>query len=161
MKELFLNLQPRERRIVIGGGLVLLAVLFYLLAWEPLDRRLDDLRARLETQTETLAWMRSAADEVKALRSGAAGAPATANRSLLAVIDESARAAGIKPALQRMEPEGDRAVRLWLGASSFDALVTWLGRLERQHGITVSALSLEPAEAVGTVEARITLERGG
>lgn len=160
LKELFLGLQPRERVVVVAAAAVLLVLLVYLMAWEPLNRRVGSLRQSLESQSETLSWMRAAAVEVRALKSGARAGAGTANQSLLTVIDQSARAGGIKPALQRMEPEGSKAVRLWLGATSFDGLVAWLGQLERQHGIQVTAMSLEPKEIPGIVEARVTLERG-
>lgn len=161
MKDWFLALAPRERVIVASGAVALLLLFVYLALWEPLDRRVQGLREGVAAQQGNLAWMLGASEEIRRLR-GTGGRPSTADdRSLLTIVDQSARESGIKQALHRMEPEGGTGVRLWLAATPFDQLVTWLGQLEREHGIAVSALSLEPKETPGTVEARVTLERGG
>jgi general secretion pathway protein M len=158
MKEWFAGLQPRERVMVLAGAAALALIFGFFGLWRPLDGAVEGLRQAAERQTEALVWMRQASAEVRALQSGGAGSTQSGG-SLLTVIDRSARAADLKGALERMEPEGTTAVRLWVAPSSFDALIRWLGELEGRHGLRITAASFEPTETPGTVQARITLER--
>ena len=40
MKDWYDSLEPRERRILIAGAIVLVVAMLYLLAWEPLGLNL-------------------------------------------------------------------------------------------------------------------------
>lgn len=159
MKDWFLSLQPRERLTLGAGAALGLVLLVYLLFWEPLDSSVSNLRSTVEGQEGALAWMYDASAQVKTLRAQGGGGPARSGGSLLTVVDQSARVGGIKSALQRMEPDGSNSVKLWIGATSFDNLMTWLGLLEREYAIYVGSITLEPGEGPGIVQARITLER--
>ena len=44
------TLESRERRIVIGGGIALLVILFYLLAWDPTVSRHEEQQLKHESQ---------------------------------------------------------------------------------------------------------------
>ena len=148
-------LAPRERRVLAGGAAVLLAVLLYVAAWEPLAQSRDAWRLRVTAAETDLAWMRAAAPRVQA---GGAAAPARADgRSLLARVDASAREAGLGPALLRVEPVGAGQVRVTFEQAGFDALMHWLETLARD-GVRVGEFSAQRADGVGRVDARVSLE---
>lgn len=159
MRDWFDSLQPRERAALIAATLITVVALIYVLAWEPLDSAVSRLRDGLTTQSAALAWMRSASSEVQQLRRARPSRAVSRNRSLLSVVDQSAQRAGLRQALQRMEPEGSDSVKLWVTTTAFDTLVVWLGELQSRDGVTVSSLSISPTEVPGQVEARLTLER--
>ncbi|HHO69319.1 MAG TPA: type II secretion system protein M, partial [Gammaproteobacteria bacterium] len=73
MKDWFLGLEPRERRLVTAGGVVLALLLVYLVVWEPLAARYRQLQDSVAQQRETLAWMQQAAAQVKALQRSVPG----------------------------------------------------------------------------------------
>ncbi len=157
MKDWFMGLEPRERRMVAGGALALVLTLFYLLVWEPVAVSYDDLKKNVAAQQETLDWMKQASAQVKALRGSARGpARGLGGRSLLAVVDQSARAAGLGPAIKRVEPDGSRGVKIWLEGASFDDIVLWLGKLDRDYLVEATVVTLEP-QGEGRVNARLTL----
>ncbi len=160
MKTWYYNLNARERLIVIGGAVALAVMIAYAAVWVPLSTKVELLRTSVDGQVNTLEWMHQASQEVRALKaSGPATQRTTANRSLLAVVDQSAASAGLKSALQRMDPDGSNALKLQLGEVAFDRLILWLGELEAKHGIVITSLSLTEAQSPGQVEARLTLER--
>ncbi|WJW75222.1 type II secretion system protein M [Thiohalobacter sp. IOR34] len=162
MKEWFLGRSPREQQaLVIGTGLLLI-LLGWALLWQPLADRVQRLEAQLAEQRQQQAWMRQAAAEVKRLRQAGGGRTVTGlgGRSLLAVVDQSARSAGLGTGLKRVEPEGSGRVRLRLEDVPFDALVRWLAQAGRQFGIRVHAISVERAKAAGRVDVRLTLDAG-
>lgn len=152
----YLSLAARERLLVGVGAVVVLLLLVYLLVVEPLQQRRDTLERGIASQRELLAWMHEA---VVPLRGNAAQPVASRGQSLFAVVDRSARGSALAGALQRVQPEGNGAVRVWLGDAPFDELVRWIGALQREHAVAVGALSVERAEGAGLVNARLTLER--
>jgi len=161
VKDWFLGLEPRERRLVTAGGVVLALLLVYLVVWEPLAARYRQLQDSVAQQRETLAWMQQAAAQVKALqRSVPGGGRGLAGRSLLSVVDQSARAGGLGAALKRLEPDASKGVKVWLEGVSFDQMILWLGNLSRQYQVEVASLSIEP-QGAGRVNARITLLEPG
>jgi len=68
MKDWFAGLEPRERLLVSGGGVVLLVLLLYLMIWEPIAGNYRALNDGVAEQKKTLAWMKQAAAELKLLQ---------------------------------------------------------------------------------------------
>ncbi|MBD3620400.1 MAG: type II secretion system protein M [Chromatiales bacterium] len=62
------QLSPRDRRILIAGAAVALPLLFYVLAWAPLQRQITQLETSVAAQRASFSWMQSAAVEVARLR---------------------------------------------------------------------------------------------
>ncbi|MGI9301161.1 MAG: type II secretion system protein GspM [Gammaproteobacteria bacterium] len=159
MKEWWDSLQARERMIVtVLGGVVALVVVYFILL-----RPLADARARLRADTKsqqaTLAWMQQAGQEIQQLRRQSSAGGASANRSMLSIVDSSAKKSGLRKPITRMEPDGDNAVKLWVDDAEFDALVRWLGELQRTFAVQVGRASFSRTDSPGVVDSRLTLER--
>ncbi|MGB5062970.1 MAG: type II secretion system protein GspM, partial [Candidatus Competibacter sp.] len=78
-------------------------------------------------------------------------------RSLLTLVDQTARTAGLKTALKRVTPQGEDKLSAQLDAVEFDKLIPWLGMLERDHHLTIVNLSVDRTGAAGLVNARVIL----
>ena len=157
MKDWFFGLETRERLLVSAGGVLLLWLLLYLMVWEPVADEYYGLKESVETQQQTLAWMQQAAAQIKALqRSGAGAAKGLGGRSLLAVVDQSARSGGLGAAIKRIEPDGSKGAKVWLEGVAFDPMILWLGQLSKSYRIEPSIITLEPV-GNGRVNARLTL----
>lgn len=154
-------LAPRERRALVLGALVLVIVLLWLLLWDPLSQSREQWRARVIAAESDLAWMRSAAPLVQARSAGAPRALQMDGRSLLARVDSSAKEAGLGNALLRIEPVAAGQVRLHFEQAGFDSLMRWLEALSSQYGTQVSELSVQRADGVGVVDARVGLIESG
>lgn len=157
MKEWFAGLEPRERLLVSGGAVVLVLLLLYTVIWEPVVSSYRNLQEDVAEQTQTLAWMQQAAAQIKVLqRSGAGSARGLGGRSLMAVVDQSARAGGLGDSIKRIEPDGSKGVKMWLEGVAFDPMILWLGKLTRTYQIETSLITIEP-QGNGRVNARLTL----
>lgn len=158
MKDWFMKLEDRERTLLVSGAVALLAFLLYLGVWQPLATGVAELTVSVGEQRATMQWMLSAAGEVRARQAGGNSArPGLAGRSLLAVVDQSARGAGLGPVLKRVEPEGSDAVRVWLEKAPFDKLITWIAGLSEKRGVAVRAITVERQNENGWVNSRVTL----
>jgi len=153
------NLAPRERLLVAAATGLGVLFLIYAVAWRPLVRESNQLLQVNAQQRSDLAWMRSAAREVQLLRRSAPRKGGQAAGSLLGTVDALARQAQVKDRIRRIQPDGDRMVRVEMDAVDFNRLIGWLGLLSAQ-GIETSSLSLTRVEETHEVEARLTLERG-
>lgn len=158
MREWWEGLGTRERFIAIAGTLVLVPFLLWLLLWRPLVGGVNRLEQEVATQRESVLWMQNAAAELQRLRgSGGQADAGLGGRSLLAVVDQSARSAGLGNGLKRIEPDSADSVRVRLEGVAFDALVQWLDQLSRQHGILATLVSIEREAGPGQVNVRLTL----
>ncbi len=156
MKAWFMNLAPRERWLLTVAVGVVGLIGIYVLIVEPLVAHKAMLERQISSQGQLLQWMRSTASSSVLQGGGASGGRA---ESLFALVDRSARATPLAGALQRIQPEGQSVVRIWLDNASFDELVRWLATLERSHGVVVTVLAVDRASEPGKVTARLTLER--
>ncbi|MDP1696231.1 MAG: type II secretion system protein GspM [Xanthomonadaceae bacterium] len=157
MKRWWDGLSERDRGVLQIGTVLVVLMLLWGLAWQPLSRVRDNLRAQAVTQSDALAWMRPAAQQLAAA-GGLARAPAADARSLLARTDASAREAGLGGSLVSVEPQGANRVRATLSAADFDALARWLQQVSAQ-GVVLEQLSVQRANA-GRVDARVLLAEG-
>ncbi|RYD14954.1 MAG: type II secretion system protein M [Lysobacteraceae bacterium] len=152
------SLATNERRMLSAGALVATLLLLWAFAWHPLALRRAELVTDVERQRLELAEVRSAAADVARLR--AVGAQARGDRegkSLLALADTTAREAGLGSALRRVEPVGERDVRVAFEGAGFDPLVAWLEQLAGRHGIEAIEFSAQRAQGIGLVDAHVTL----
>jgi len=157
MKDWFFGLDSRERLLVGGGAVLLVLLLLYVMIWEPIAGKYTGLKDSVASQQQTLAWMRQASGQIKALQGTATGsAGGLGGRSLLAVVDQSARAGGLGVAIKRIEPDGTRSVKVWLEGAAFDPMIVWLGQLNKRYQIEPTIITLEPV-GDGRVNARLTL----
>lgn len=151
------RLAPRERALVLTAGIVVLVTLLFLLVWEPIAQARQQRAMQLESARALANRLEVIGAEVRAI----SGNRPAVNRSisLLAAVDQAARSGTLGRAPSRLQPEGEREVRVWLDATPYDNLVRWIDELETRHGIVVATLDVERGNAPGTVNARLTLIR--
>ena len=152
------SLSRRERLLTAGGAALALVLLLYALAWQPFQTSHRRLRQNVAEQRAELAAMRQIAGEIKRL--GGAGVPAASpvdGRSLLTLVDQTARTAGLGPALKRVTPQGENRLGVQFDAVEFDQLIPWLGQLERDHRVAIVNLSVDRVVA-GRVNVRAIVQ---
>lgn len=161
MKAWWEGLSRRERLLTAGGAMFTLTLLLYALAWQPFQASRHRLRQSVAEQRIELTAMRQMAGEIKRLSES--GVTTTASpvdgRSLLTLVDQTARAAGLGDALKRVAPQGENRLSVQFDAVEFDQLVPWLDKLERDYRITIVNLSVDRV-AAGRVNARLTVQGG-
>jgi general secretion pathway protein M len=161
MKEWFANLQPRERAMVVAGAIALAVLMFYAAVWDPLTSGARNKAAAVEEQRKLLLWMQQASQDVKRLRpSNLTPAQLPAGQSLLGVIDQTAKGAGLGSALKRVKPEGENKVSVWLEEAAFDDAIRWLENLQRIYGVEIDTIVIDRKNIPGKVDARIELAGG-
>lgn len=164
MKEFLANLSDRERRTLLIASVVLALLAGYALVWDPLMSNVERLRASVDQQRATVAWMNNAAQEAQALlraRAGSGQGVSRGGQSLLAVVDQTARREKLGPALKRIEPRGQDEVRVRLEDAAFDDMVSWLGSLQGRYGILIDSVAIDRQPSAGRVTVNLTLKDAG
>ena len=151
-------LQPRERYVVSAAavGLVLLLGIGF---WLPMQRDINRLRAAVPQTHAQLGQMRLQAAQITQLR--ASGVTAAAGGNILAKLEQSATARGLKQNITRMEPDGNNNARVTLDGVNFDAMAEWLAELQTQSGLRVEKATVESRPDAGTVNARLVMRGAG
>lgn len=155
MRLWFNQLQARERQLVIAGLIVFGIFLSYQLIWSPLIDRAERLQDQVIKQTKNLKWMKSSLQEVRqfqgSARSGQTG-------PLLSQVEQTASQSKLQNNIRKIQPEGEQGVRIWMDNAGFDDILMWLERLQKQHGIEVTDISVERQPEQGRVNLRLLLE---
>lgn len=153
----FRTLAPRERVMLTICAVVVLITLLYFAGWKPLVDAHVRREASLERARGIATRIEQAAAEAKA-----AGPARTVNSStsLVAAVDQTSRSQTLGKAPSRVQPEGDREVKVWIDDVPFDNLLRWLQELEQKYGIQTSSAEIERSSAPGVVNVRVSLVRG-
>lgn len=159
MKNWWISRAPRERVILILAGIALLAMLYYLMVWEPLIKGSEKLAQQRNDAATLQSWLMSIEPEVSRLRKLSGNTGRSSKGSVLSIADSSAKAAGLGNAVKRMQPDGENMARAWLENASFNPLLAWLHKLETNSGIYVTDLNISRETQAGHVKARLTLKR--
>lgn len=161
LQETWRLLAARERRMVVVGVVAVSVMLVYALLWSPFVQRLDGARTRVQAGMEAVTWMRSQANEAKALQAALGeGGKVALTGTLSSFIEEGARKGGLASVLKGVEPSGNDQVIVKLEQAPFHALVTWMIDLHAK-GIDAVSASLEREQELGKVRARLVFARSG
>jgi general secretion pathway protein M len=155
MKTWWQSLQPRERLILGGGGVIALLIVLWQFAWQPLTNGREQLRASIAQKEQLLSDIsRAGAIDTDDSLPAAGG-----QQSLFVLIDQTAQAAGLGGALTRARPDGTNAINVTFSNAAFDSLIVWLITLNQNNGIYVDGASINSARQQGLVSGQLLLRR--
>ncbi len=158
MMSWWMQLKPRERLLLAGGGVFVLLLMIYSLLWEPFAGKPEQLRQQLKAARADVVWLQGAVQEVRQLQRGAGGGQR--GGSLLGIIDQSAKRAQLGANMKRVEPDGSNRVRVWLEKAAFDDIAGWLEQLKKQHGLVIEQAVVDRDANEGRVSARLVFAGG-
>jgi general secretion pathway protein M len=156
MKDWFFGLATREQYLVGGGSIVAACIILWALVWTPLKTGTDELSQRLANQEQQLANLYRA----QALKQTSGSSPnnTRAGGSMVVVVDQTTRSAGLQAAVTRNQPDGPDGIRVTLKDAQFDAVVRWLADLS-STGVIVETVSVDQTRQAGLVNCTLVLRR--
>lgn len=147
------SLSPRDRHTLLVGGIIAV-ILFVFAVILPLDHSVTRLHAEVTQKQSDLVWMRTAAPEIAA----AGPIHSSSGESLIVIVDQSAREAGLGGSLAGSQPSGVGGLNVQLEKAPFDALIGWLARLSQQNGVQIESATIDSAGSPGMVNATLVLK---
>lgn len=154
------KLAPRERWLVMAGGLFAVAALIYALGIRPLYQARDAAAKRVTEQRQLLSDIEQVARRFGPQAGPAAQAQAS-NESVIVLVDRSTRERGLSSYLKRNQPEGSDGVRLRMENAPFDELLLWLSEVQSGQGLAAVSASFDPTSEPGRVNANLVLSPVG
>jgi general secretion pathway protein M len=155
LKQFWSERAPRERSILLLGGILLVGVILYLIAIEPAWTGIARLEKSLPQQRANAAELEALLAEVKALKGRPAVATMTAADSRSA-LESSLAKAGIKAA--RIVPLSDGDVQLTFSDVPVSKWAPWLANVERELGARSTAVTVTGRDAApGNVDVELAL----
>ncbi|MES1925495.1 type II secretion system protein M [Salinisphaera sp. T31B1] len=162
LRQWYEGLAPRERVAVIAGAIAVAFALFYYALWRPLNVSVEDGRVRVTAEAEQTRWMLGVRDEARLLQSsGSQRSVQGRNESLLSIVDSTSRENGLGPAVRRIQPDNNDQATVTLEKANFNQMLFWLRSLQSDYGVSASQMTVTRDDENGTVQARLTLTRGG
>jgi len=156
------SLQARDRLVLAVGGVCVVLILLYAYLFQPWHKALNSMEAKLPNLRKDLVWMRQQSDLLKGVGGTAPIASKGADQSLLSVVEQTARKARLKKAIQQMTPaQSGSEVRVVLEEADFNQWLRWIDELYQQYGVDIKQLSAERDDDKPNVaEIRVTFLRG-
>jgi general secretion pathway protein M len=149
------TLSERERQLVTWGGAAAVVLLILALLIVPLYSAANGAEKRVERKRNDLAWMQSVAGELRS-----AGPADASGQSLVLIVDQTARAAGLTSSLRDTQPSGTGGIRIRLESAPFDVIVGWVADLAERHGLVVESATVDRTSRVGVVNASLIMRKG-
>ncbi|MCX7061821.1 MAG: type II secretion system protein M [Gammaproteobacteria bacterium] len=151
-------LQPREQVLVGVASAMIVVALLYSAIWQPLSRGHRQLVDDLESARSVATRLAQAEAEVRV--AAPQNQPVVGNDvSLLTVVDQAAKSGTLKKPPTRLQPDGERAARIWFEDVEFDVLLRWMLELQTRYGVTIDVVDIEKRETAGLVNARLSVLR--
>lgn len=164
MQRMIAQYDHLPRRDQQALGVLMLAVLLaivYFAIWRPAADYHRDAAAAREQAAELLTWMQANQSRIQQLAQSRDQGKSTSSqlndsRALMSTVTRSASEAGLT--LQRFEPSGEQAIRVWLEQVPFNQVAAWLEQLTGEYGIQIDQAALDRGETPGMVSVRLTLK---
>lgn len=147
------SMNQREQMVVAILGVTIVFALFFSLIVTPLIKGREQARALYESRQEELSWMQGVAPQ---LIGKSNKEPLQNAQAMMNTVNKSAAAFQLK--LNRVQPEGDTKLRVWLEKVPFNALMSWLNDLQLNNGIVSSSVNIEADSTPGVVSAKVVLQ---
>ncbi len=152
----FDNLLPREQISIIAGCSIILIILTWAFAWNPLKNSSDELNISIIEKNDLYASLA----QVESIQITTPRYPqSSVNQSLVVLVDQTHRNHGLNGTLSRNQPEGVDGILVAFQRCSFDRLIGWLGDMQDNYAIKVESASIDSSIEPGLVNATLVLRR--
>lgn len=155
------QLPKRDQQALVVLAIAVFLGILYFAIWSPITSFHDKAAASKENAAELVAWIQANEPVIRRMGGSGSGPAATSGdvpadgRALMALVTRSARDSGLT--LQRFEPSGDSAIRVWLEAAPYSEVAAWLEMLNGKHGVVIDQAALDRGNDPGRVSVRLTL----
>ena len=148
------TLSARDQRIAYIGAIVL-GVTLLLGVVLRLNTAHAHLQAHVAQTRADIAYIEANLVELRS-----APQPQASGTALVTIIDRSTRDGGIAGNLRGTEPAGAGGTRVRIEDATYELVITWILKLEREYGLRIQSATLEKTEVPGHINASVTLVGG-
>lgn len=149
------SLVSRERIIVAVVGVLIVAVLFQMMIWQPIHQSRDNANTAAKNQYELLQWMHQRSILAKQLTKSSVTINSASKQSITQRLNATAAQAKIN--INRFQSSGENNVQVWLENADLAKVFLWLETLQQSQGIVVESIAINETDLAGFVSVRMSL----
>jgi len=160
MRNWYNSLAPRERTLVLYGGIITVLLLLWILVAKPLYNNHINLNKIIASQEITLETMQTQSSQIKQLQQQEAKPVSSGSGNPQQLVERSLQTWRLKPQLERMQSQGSNGVRLSLKNVNADRVMRFLYELEDKYGLSIDNLIItNEKKDAGFADIRLTIKR--
>ncbi len=148
----FAQFNQREQLSLLALALVVGLYLLYMVVWNPLAGKREELREQNTRVAESLQRVDAMVSELLYLRE-TGGGERRPRRNLTALVNQSTGKAGLQ--VSRLQPNSRGEIQVRLENASFDSVLAWLHEVETGLGLLVREVSVTTAGSAGRINATV------
>lgn len=149
------SLVSRERIIVAVVGVLVVAVLFQMMIWQPIHQGRNNAATAAQNQYELLQWMHQRSILAKQLTKSSVTINSASKQSITQRLNTTAAQAKIN--INRFQSSGENNVQVWLENADLAKVFLWLETLQQSQGIVVESIAINETDSAGFVSVRLSL----
>ncbi len=155
------HLPRRDQQALMLLAVAVTLAIVYFAIWRPAVEYRRDADVERKNAAELVNWMQANQARIQQLAQSrnpdrSSTSTLSDSRALMSTVTRSAGEAGLT--LQRFEPSGERAIRVWMEKVPFNQVAAWLEKLTTDYGIQVDQAALDRGDDPGIVSVRLTLQ---
>ena len=160
MKNWYNTLAPRERALVLYGGIISIALIFWMLVVEPIYNNYQKLNKVINTQKAALETMQKQSIQIKQLQGQGTKPTVSSTSNPQQLLERSLQTWRLKPQLERMRSQGANGVTLSLKNANADRVMRFLYELEDKYALSIDNLVINNnKKEAGYVDVRLSIKR--
>lgn len=153
MTNYWVNLNERERWIVIGGSVCSIIYLLYLFVYSPFSSALNDKSKQLTEKKETLLWMQ----QVRQQPIGKNTAKSITGSKLLTLIATQLSTMPFQRFPHQIQQTSQGEIELTFDTVPYHPLLNWLWSLENSYIIVLKQVVMEQTSTPGMVKVVVVI----
>lgn len=153
MKSYWNSLTSREQLLIMIAGGLLVLTLLYLFIIRPVSAYGQSADMELKRAEALYTSMAQTAERVSQLKHHFTPKRQPSGQSVRVILSQSARASGVL--INRIQPDTDNALTIWVEGTPSRALYDWLQKLDGEHAIAPVKVSLQKTGSAGLVRAQL------
>lgn len=156
LKQWFQMLNSREKVIVLAGGGLALALLFWGVIWEPMVKERQQLLTQIDDRQKELRWMRHGQQALKNAPQTVQSKLKNSNKDISRIVESNLKRFKLQ---DDHKMSGTKEVQLTLKKVPADQVMRFLGNLEKTQSISVKSIDLKPINDKGLINISVRLLR--
>lgn len=153
------QLALREQRLVAIGVSVVVLFMLYQCIWSPMQYSLDNMRKRIVSAQKTLLWMKSADNAMQAnITADKNKAKPVSLVVFLSQMQQQIKVKGLQSSLSQLKQSGNASIDMQFQKVEFDKLMMLLLNVTKEYSVSVTRMSVLPADTSGYVNAEIEIQ---
>ena len=151
--EFYETRESREQLIIVLGIPIMLMLLFYLVAWEPIFQANEKLKNKHANEQRFTQWF----NQQSALLSSDSQQFDWTTNSLPSVVESTLNKQGLSPWKKRIFQNQRQETVITFEEVPYNRLVRWIKQLNLEYQVVFRNLNMTAKDKLGVVDSKLTL----